>query len=334
LLFVAACSSSSSTDAPPLPTGGGTNPPPATPPGEAPPPPAPNPITGTERCTVADLEAAGTGLFVEVTRIRVGDDGAVYMLWNDKVHRYTVSTSGACTLTPDPAFGTGGSFGGFVDSFDLGPPGKITVSTFDGIEVHDRTTGAMTYACADMNGTVARIGVSADGTTAYVLGSTDPAKSKTYVLGASSCTSAKAFAPATPWATNDTGYAESVLVTSDSIVVGAQEAVLVYGFDGSLKRTFGKSQTPQDWKSTGIAYGNDALVSAAGTDVVDTNEPGIHRFDATGAFVKWWSITDLTGEADNGTIGPHPLAIATAPTGERWLVTEAKTQELWRMPAF
>jgi hypothetical protein len=302
----------------------------ATPPGVAPPPPAaPHPIAGATKCSVADFEAAH-GSFVEARRIRVADDGAVFLQFDDKLHRYTVDA--ACTFTLDTSFGTGGSLD--ADTFDLGPAGKVTTETYFGIEVHDRKTGALSFKC-DVGGQLGRLAVSADGTTAYTLSEADPAKSKKVVLGPTSCTSITDWVPPMPWATDATGYAESVVLTSDSVVVGAQESVIVYGFDGTQKAVFGHTDTPADWKTFGIAYLGDMIVSSAGIDVVDTNSPSLHRYDAAGTFVKRWSITDLVGAPDTGTLGTRPNAIGVAPNGDRYLAIEAGSgNQMWRLPAF
>ncbi|MFO0737532.1 MAG: hypothetical protein U0270_16690 [Labilithrix sp.] len=286
------------------------------------------PLGGT-LCSVPDLEAAGGGF--GVSRIRVSDDGSVYLLFDHAVHRYTVTAGTTCTFTKDAAFGTSG--GVSADTFDLGAPGKLVVQTFFALEVHDRVTGALTYSCdAD---SVGRVGVSPDGTAAYALGFTSPAKSRKYVLGAAGCTSSEAWTPSSPWSTMSTGYAQSVVVLADSVVVGAQSAVFVYGLDGAQKAVFGQSESPQDWDTFGIAYLNDIIVTSAGVDAVDTNSPNVRRYDLTGKFVRRWNITDLTGLPDTGTFGPRPDALGVAPGGERYLaITTGDKRQIWRIPAF
>ena len=276
-----------------------------------------------------DLEAS-TDTF-GVKRIRVADDGSVYVLFDSMVHRYTVdATSPTCKLTVDTAFNTGGPP---VDSFDIGPPGTITLKTYFSLEVHDRVTGALGYSCKSEG--VGRIAVSPDGARAFVMSETKPTESQTLVLGESGCTSTTAWSPSVPWSTEDTGYAESVIALGDSIVVGAQSAVLVYGLDGTKKAIFGQTKSPSDWDTFGIAYLNDIAVTSAGIDAVDENSPSIHRYDANGNFVKLFTITDLVGLPDTGTFGPKPYAIGVAPSGERYLaIRGASTPEMWRLPPF
>lgn len=286
------------------------------------------PLTSRVLCSMPDLEASTDSFGVK--RVRIADDGSLYALFGSKVRRYTVDANDTtCTITLDPAFGTDG--GVQADSFDLGPAGKITVKTFFGLEVRDRTTGALGYSCESES--VGRVAVSPDDTTVYVLSETKPAESQKLVLGESGCTSSAAWAPSAPWATDDTGYAEAVIVSGDTIVVGAQESVLLYGLDGTRKAVFGQSKSPKDWDTFGLAYANDIAVTSAGIDVVDENSPSIHRYDMTGNFVKRWTITDLTGLPDTGTLGATPQAVGVAPTGERFLAIRGQsTPQMWRLP--